>query len=102
MRPLLGYFALGAGIVWGTAGLIALEGAGNAKSECSTTPPLTCSSKYKDMASNAETAALVSDISLGVAALAALGYFLLPGKTLKVAALPSAHGATAAVGGEFR
>lgn len=99
-RTVLFYGAIGAGIVWTTASLASFAAVDRADKECPSAKGF-CTQKGLDERDSAKTFAIVSDISLGVTALALLGFFLVPA-TVKVGAAPTKGGGFANVTWSFK
>ncbi|MBX3233148.1 MAG: hypothetical protein KIT84_20365 [Labilithrix sp.] len=98
LRTLFGYSAIGFGLVFSTAGYIALGSLGAANDGCKGG---TCTAEGKDKQGQAMTAAIVADVALGLTLASLIGFFLVPA-TVKVGVAPTPNGGVASAAWRFQ
>ncbi|HSO35546.1 MAG TPA: hypothetical protein VLT33_23620, partial [Labilithrix sp.] len=98
-RTLLVYLAVGGGISATSFGIAALSAASKATDGCSAATK-TCTEDAASSRDRAKTLAVITDVSLGVTALALVGFFLLPSK-VKVGAAPVPRGVAGSASWQF-
>jgi hypothetical protein len=102
LRTLFMYSAIGFGILAAGAGSVALGAANDATDGC-LSGPRTCPQDAIDKRSTAVTAAVVSDIGLGLTVASLIGFFLVPAhiKAPSVGIAPTKNGVAATTGWSF-
>lgn len=98
-RTLLIYLAVGGGVSATSFGVAALSAASKAADGCSAETK-TCTEDAASSRDRAKTLAVITDVSLGVTALALVGFFLLPSK-VKVGAAPVPRGVAGSASWQF-
>ena len=98
-RTLLVYLAVGGGISATSFGIAALSAASKATDGCSAATK-TCTEDAASSRDRAKTLAVITDVSLGVTALALVGFFILPSK-VKVGAAPVPRGVAGSASWQF-
>lgn len=97
IRTLLGYGALGLGLVGASVGSLALTSARSAAQSCTASE---CADDYSDKRASAVRYGIAADIMLGLAAVSLVGFFLVPAR-VKIGAGPTSGGVAATAGGRF-